>query len=205
MSTPALSLKDRLERARDTALAAKNFHEVWDFYKRERASIIGVMREFEDFFARDLQAHFFAFVVTIYLLQDGQGAVRFTDLFDLVAADLAQRGCSPDRQAMLDEARSIVDQNKATAAKFRLLRSNVVAHTNKQKLPGDWFKEVSLVYDEVGEYTNAMLKVSNLLLDALDPPAFAGLGSRAASPHASVLPDVRKLFETVARGLEAGS
>ena len=197
---PNLPLQVRLEAAEQVAVGAKHFHEIWDHYKRERSSLIKTMRRFEDFFARDIQAHFFAFVVTIYLLQDSKSGVNFQELIKELESELSHDG-RRKRFGALRKARAALTQVQDTAGKFRILRNNVVAHMNRHDTPGAWFKEADLTYDEVANYCDTMLKVAHLLLDAHDPSAFELVGARTYRGERSPLPDVKQLFAALERGV----
>lgn len=200
---PNLPLQVRLEAAEQVAVGAKHFHEIWDYYKRERETLIPTMRQFEDFFVRDIQANFFAFVVTIYLLQDGESGVNFEGLIKELESELLSDGDRKNPDAV-NEARAALAQVNGTARKFRVLRNNVVAHMNRHDMPDAWFKEADLTYDEVAGYSATMLKIAHLLLDAHAPAAFEMFGPRTYQGGGSPLSDLRKLFATLERGLEEG-
>ena len=199
---PALPLQQRLEAAEQVAVGAKHFHEIWDYYKRERPALIGTMRRFEDFFLREIQAQFFAFVVTIYLLQDNQSGVNFQGLVDELEVELMRDGNRKNPSA-LSEAKALLAQTKETAKGFRILRNNVIAHMNRYDTPEAWYKEANLTYDEISVYSAAMLKIAHLLLDAHAPAAFEAFGARSYSGHASPLPDIKRLFAAL-EGAKSG-
>jgi hypothetical protein len=183
-----------LDAAEYAALAAKQFHETWDFYKRERRALIAVMRRFEDFFVREIQAQYYSFVVTIYLLQDKRSGVRLTDLI----AELRPKLNAQSQIDLLNEAEAMLRKWSATENKFCELRNNVVAHMNRSEPPSVFYKKLGLRYDEMSDYSSAMLSVAQMLLDAYESPAFlAAFGRRSYTGKASPVPDLRRLFDAL--------
>lgn len=191
---PDLPLRERLDGAEHAALAAKQFHETWDFYKRERPALIATMRRFEDFFAREIQAQYFSFVVTIYLLQDKRSGVRLTELI----AELRPTLKAQSQIDLLNEAEALLRKWAATENKICELRNNVVAHMNRSEPPSSFYKKLGLRYDEMRNYSSAMLSVAQMLLDASQSPSFLGtFGRRSYDGEASPVPDLRRLFDAL--------
>lgn len=159
--TPALPLplEERLVIAAQQAAGAKNFWQVYWFYKNERPLIADTMNEFEPFFRSDLQAHFYSFVaMTCAILEEGRT--------DTVGVRYLMRELKEKNRLSAATESAIsgkFDSIAIVQPKMRILRNKVCAHRDDSKSFLDWVKEAEITFDQMALYGDVALDVANML------------------------------------------
>ncbi|MDZ4867326.1 MAG: hypothetical protein SGI91_08410 [Alphaproteobacteria bacterium] len=154
-----LPLNDRLSIASHQAARAKNFWQIYWFYKHERAAIADVWERFPFFLQCDLLSHFIAFVIsTCAVLEESRDdTANVHHLFEEM-----------EREGLLKpEVTKFVNDELGKIAlvkpKMRKLRNKLYGHRDNTRLHEDWLKQVNVTFDEMSLYGDVAISVVNAL------------------------------------------
>lgn len=162
-SDPPLPLDDRLVIASHQAARAKNFWQIYWFYKSDSdGTFKNLWDRFPFFLLCDQLSHFVSFVVsTSAILEEGRSDT--TNVHHLLLDMDAQGLVDPSmRQFVQDELSKIAE----IQPKMRILRNKLYAHRDNTRSHEEWLKDAKITFDEMSLYGDVAISIANALCGA---------------------------------------
>jgi hypothetical protein len=159
-----LPINDRVERAAQLVLRSRIFFDIWFYFESNdtRPSLLGTMREFNEFFRFAPHAHFVAFIVTIAALFEKR---RDTISLSGLARELENGNLLPPQTQ--SEISRLFRQAAPLVSQVSLLRHNAFAHRSASLSYDDVFKMASVTTAQMRDLTEIALQIANHLTRAI--------------------------------------
>jgi hypothetical protein len=148
-------------------VAATN-QDIWRVYKDLRPTYVGVMKEYNEFFAASIHAHFVAFVVAIYRLYESKPGKGKTGTFNIPGIIMILRDNGDLPNTVLDELDEMQNRVKPYWEKIKVLRNRVFGHRSTAHKNEELFKQVAMRPDECTDILELTKNLLNKLTYAWD-------------------------------------
>jgi len=163
-------IKSRIKNLRDTIITASHNYDIWWIYKHKdtRSKYIDTMNSYLSFFSTSIHAHFVAMIIALYRLFETRkdtinipGLIRLMDKSGYLKDDIKK------------QLEALVSEAKAIWIKVGIIRSEVFAHSIKDKDTDESFKKADIKYENFKELIEISKKIMNLLSHEFDKSSHA--------------------------------